>query len=154
MRAWSGLTSLTWSADRLGPLRSGEPPRRRPADPAHRSGAEAARQVVNPSTFPRLGSFLPERTQRSGTMEDVYHYTRSPAWEELVSKIQHWRLFFSFFSAHFAQQKEQNESCCCNALSCRGLIRSLFCFGGVSSSLTRFACFPLCCCDLFSGLTL
>lgn len=87
-------------------------------------------------------------------MEDVYHYTRSPAWEELVSKIQHWRLFFSFFPAHFAQQKEQNESCCCNALSCRGLIRSLFCFGGVSSSLTRFACFPLCCCDLFSGLTL
>lgn len=26
-------------------------------------------------------------------MEDVYHYTRSPAWEELVSKIQHWIIF-------------------------------------------------------------
>ncbi len=25
-------------------------------------------------------------------MEDVYHYTRSPAWEELVSKIQQWIL--------------------------------------------------------------
>lgn len=56
-----------------------------------REGIEAACESLYLSLI--RFSFSPERTERSGTMEDVYHYTRSPAWEELVSKIQHWTLF-------------------------------------------------------------
>ncbi|GLD56583.1 diacylglycerol kinase eta isoform X3 [Lates japonicus] len=44
-------------------------------------GSEAGCEILHLSLISVL--FSPERTERSGTMEDVYHYTRSPAWEEL-----------------------------------------------------------------------
>lgn len=69
--------------------------------------------------LPSLISFLfsPERTLRSGIMEDVYPYSRSPAWEELVSNVQNWwRLCFESlripFYFEFFQRKENCETSC------------------------------------------
>lgn len=82
-------------------------------------------------------------------MEDVYHYTRSPAWEELVSSAQQWILFFSLspilLRVREASATEKGDA----SLRSNSEFPRVFCTLWRCFVLRNVARFPpRCCCDL------